>query len=128
MPGWRRTYRLVEGQPVEGTWRHVFVHNHLYYLADLVVYADGMIDCWGLIGFDEFRAKVASGWVATTLPGGVRASGHMLATWTIAEPVMAITAEDLVARGGRRDRAAGRPTLGRRTLPRSRRGAAGRAE
>ena len=37
-----------------------------YFLTDLKVYADGMIDCWGLVDFTTFRQKVASGWVATT--------------------------------------------------------------
>lgn len=106
---------MVEGQRVEGTWRHVFIHNGLYYLADLIVYADGMVDCWGLVGFDEFRAKVASGWVATTLPQGVRASAHMLATWTVADPVMAITGEDLVAEvADEIEQLAGRPSASER--------------
>lgn len=37
-----------------------------YYLSDLKVYADGLIDCWGLVDVDGFREKVGQGWVATT--------------------------------------------------------------
>jgi hypothetical protein len=85
----RRTYRNVDGQRVEGTWRHAFTRNgNTYYLTDLVVYADGAIDCGdgGLIDLNGLREKLACGCVATTLPEGGQASAHHVASWKFSEP------------------------------------------
>lgn len=49
---WRCTYRVVDGARIEGTWRPAFIWNGgTYYLTDLLIYADGKVDCWGLVGF-----------------------------------------------------------------------------
>lgn len=68
MIGERITYRTADGIRVPGTWRHAFIRNGDHYLTDLCVYADGLIDCWGLVTLDEFERKPRSGWVATRLP------------------------------------------------------------
>jgi hypothetical protein len=69
----RRAYRDADGQRVEGTWRHIFVRNaDVYYLADLVVYADGAIDT-GTGGLTDHRGLaqlLRSGRVATILTDG----------------------------------------------------------
>jgi len=97
MPTYQRTYRIVDGARIEGTWRPAFIRNGDYYLTDLLIYADGKVDCWGLVGFEEFCAKVRDGWVATTIAPGARASAHMLASWHMADPVSWVTAEQLIA-------------------------------
>ncbi|GLY19525.1 hypothetical protein Kisp01_65390 [Kineosporia sp. NBRC 101677] len=79
----RRTWRTVDGERVEGTWRPAFIRNgDDHYLTDLVIYADGVVDCWDLVTLAEFELKLASGWVATEIPDGARASAHHLASWT----------------------------------------------
>jgi len=93
----RRTYRIVDGARIDGTWRPVFIRNGDYYLADLLIYADGKVDCWGLVDFEEFCEKVRGGWVATTFAPGARASAHMVASWRMADPVSAVTAAQLIA-------------------------------
>ncbi|WP_203903977.1 NADAR family protein [Virgisporangium aliadipatigenens] len=97
---WRkRTYRDVDGQRVEGTWRHVFVRNgDAYHLADLIVYADGAIDCGlgGLTDLDGLRTELRRGRVATTLEEGLRASAHHVAVWRFAEPRTWIDADMLL--------------------------------
>jgi predicted NAD-dependent protein-ADP-ribosyltransferase YbiA (DUF1768 family) len=90
------TYRVLDdGERIEGTWRHVFIHNGDYFLTDLKIYADGLIDCWGLVTLEEFREKVRSGWVATTLPENGQASAHHLARWEFKNPRI-INAEALI--------------------------------
>lgn len=87
-----RTWRNVDGERIEGTWRHAFIRNGgTYYLTDLVIYADGMVDCWELVTLDEFAAKLASGWVATELAEGARASALHLGAWKFAEPQTSLT-------------------------------------
>ena len=94
----QRTYRIVDGARIEGTWRPVFIRNgDTYHLTDLLIYADGKVDCWGLAGFEEFCAKVRSGWVATQIVPGARASAFMAASWRMADPVSWVTADQLIA-------------------------------
>lgn len=93
----KRTYRMADGVRVPGTWRHAFIRNGDYFLTDLFIYADGLIDCWGLVTLGEFEEKLRSGWVATHLPEGARASGHELAAWKFSEPHTWLTPELLLA-------------------------------
>lgn len=52
-------------------------HNVTHYLTDLLVYADGMVDCWGWVTQEQFRGKVESGWVTTTVPPGEPVSADL---------------------------------------------------
>ncbi|WP_197516549.1 MULTISPECIES: NADAR family protein [Nocardia] len=105
-----RTYRVVDGDRVEGTWRHVFIRNGDYHLTDLKIYADGMIDCSELVNLNEFAEKVRSGWVATTLPEGARASAFHMATWKFGDPRVWVNADELIGEvADEIDHLAGRP-------------------
>src|SRR5215471_8869876 len=97
-----RTYRLLDdGERVEGSWRTAFIKNgNTYFLTDLKIYADGLIDCWGLIDFTTFQQKVKSGWVATTFAQGARASVHHLVTWHFDQPMSWLSPQDLIAEVG----------------------------
>ncbi|MET7978054.1 NADAR family protein [Streptomyces mirabilis] len=98
MIGNRITYRKADGVRIPGTWRHAFICNGgTFFLTDLVIYADGLIDCWGLVTVDEFEQKLRSGWVATDLPEGAEASAHDLASWKFSEPRTWLTPELLLA-------------------------------
>ena len=55
-----------------------------------------MVDCWGLVTLEEFEGKLASGWVATTLEEGARASARDLASWKLAEPQTWMTPQRLL--------------------------------
>lgn len=58
MPYVNRTYRIVDGERIEGSWRHIFIKNgSTYFLSALKVYADGLIDCWGPRRFYNLSAK-----------------------------------------------------------------------
>ena len=95
----RRTFRDVDGERVEGTWRHIFTRNmDIYFLTDLIVYADGAIDCGtgGLTDLDGLREQLLSGRVATALEDGARASAHHVAGWRFAEPHTGVDADMLL--------------------------------
>ncbi|MFI1249708.1 hypothetical protein ACH4TY_23870 [Streptomyces anulatus] len=86
MIGNRIIHRTADGVRIPGTWRHAFINNGgTYFLTDLFIYADGLIDCWGAATVEEFERKLRSGWVATRLPEGAEASAHGLAAWTFGE-------------------------------------------
>ncbi|MEV6239754.1 hypothetical protein [Lentzea sp. NPDC051838] len=114
----RRTWREVDGERIDGTWRPVFVRNgDRYFLTDLVIYADGMLDCWGLVTLDEFAGMLASGKVATEFPEGAEGSALHLGAWKFAEPQSWITPEALLAEvRDDVDQLAGRPDSTARCL------------
>lgn len=118
MPYLNRTYRIEDGERIEGSWRYIFIKNgDTYFLSALKVYADGMIDCWGLVDFATFQQKVASGWVATTLAQGAQASAHHLAWWRFDEPQVGVSAQQLLDEvADEIEHLAGRPTSEDRCL------------
>ena len=98
MIGSRTTHRVADGVRVPGTWRHAFIRNGgSYFLTDLFVYADGLVDCWGLVTLDGFAEKLRTGWVATDLEAGARVSAHEMAVWKFDEPHTWLTPELLLA-------------------------------
>ncbi|BBH69518.1 hypothetical protein ACTI_62030 [Actinoplanes sp. OR16] len=114
----RRTYRIVDGEQIEGTWRPVFIRNgRNQFLTDLLIYADGLIYCWDWVDLDGLRAKLASGKVTTTPEPGIPVSAHHLASWTVTDPAGYVTAEDLVGEvADEIDTLNGRPDATRRCL------------
>jgi uncharacterized protein (TIGR02996 family) len=77
------TQRIVEGKVVPGVYFPAFIHNGNYYLASIVAYKDRIIDCWGLVTFEEFREKVRDGWVVTSIPDGATVEIHNVARFTV---------------------------------------------
>jgi hypothetical protein len=77
------THRIVDGTAVPGVYFLAFIHNgDYYYLTSIIAYKDGMVDCWGLVPFEEFRTKVRQGWVVTSVPDGARVDVHHVARFT----------------------------------------------
>jgi predicted NAD-dependent protein-ADP-ribosyltransferase YbiA (DUF1768 family) len=74
MSGGRRpTWRWVEDERIAGTWRHAWVRNgERFWLTDLVVYADGIVDCHGLTSVEEFAARARAGDVLAGAPDASR--------------------------------------------------------
>jgi hypothetical protein len=70
--------RTQPGGLTLGTAIPAFIHNGNYYLTTVDVYADGAINAWGVLDRPLFRAKVATGWVTTTVPVGATISVHNL--------------------------------------------------
>ncbi|GAA2020939.1 hypothetical protein GCM10009839_17220 [Catenulispora yoronensis] len=67
MSGTRLTWRVVEDEKIYGTWRHAWIRNgKRLLLVDAMIYADGVVDCGGATGFEEFAAKVRADQI---LPG-----------------------------------------------------------
>jgi uncharacterized protein (TIGR02996 family) len=79
----RRTCRIAEGKVVPGVYFPAFIHNGNYYLDSIVAYKDRVIDCWGLVTFEEFKEKVREGWVVTSIPEGATVDIHHVARFTV---------------------------------------------
>ena len=63
-----KLYRYKKGKKIKGIGFPAIVANLNFYFTTIVVYADGLIDCWGLMDFDEFKRKLKSGWIRINLP------------------------------------------------------------
>lgn len=89
-------YREVDGALIIGVSRPIYIHNGDYHLTELKIYADGMIDCWGLITVDQFKDKVKSGWVVTELPNSARVSVFLLGSLTATYAHNFVKSEELI--------------------------------
>ncbi|WP_205719130.1 NADAR family protein [Actinomadura geliboluensis] len=92
----QRIYRVEDGRRIDGVARPVFIHNMSYHLTDLLVFADGAINCWDWVDLDGLREKLDSGWVVTEVPEGGEISAFELGRWKAAEPMFGLTAEMLL--------------------------------
>jgi len=63
-----KLYRYKEGKKIKGIGFPVIIDNINFHFTTIVVFADGLIDCWGLMDFDEFKKKLRSGWIRINLP------------------------------------------------------------
>ncbi len=65
----QKVYREAKGKQVAGVSFTAFIKNGgIFFLTNIKVYKDGMIDCWEQVDFEEFKKKVRKGWVVTNLP------------------------------------------------------------
>lgn len=92
----RGIYRIKHGRLILGKSRFLYIHNFNYFLTELKVYADGIIDCWYLVTLEEFKQKIAQGWVTTSLPEGEEVSIHLLSDITTNQVVNSIKPEELI--------------------------------
>lgn len=97
MASFFRTYRVTrEGQRIDGVFAMAFIHNHHYHLTHISIFQDGMIDCWGLVTFEEFKEKVRSGWVVTQPPPDAKVSVSFLAHFTATNASYHIDPEEFI--------------------------------
>jgi len=82
---WSKTSRIQDGMEIPGMSTHAFIHNGWYFVSEIKVYQDGMIDCWDLVDFEGFKQKIAQGWVVTTLPTNAQVSVSRLVRFTATE-------------------------------------------
>ena len=88
--------RIEDGVEIPGRYTYAFIHNGRYFLSEIKIYKDGMIDCWDLVNFEEFKQKIAQGWVVTTLPNNVEVSVGFLATFKATDVQAAVKEEEFI--------------------------------
>jgi hypothetical protein len=118
MASFFRTYRTKkDGTRVDGVFAMAFIHNFDYHLTHISIYQDGMIDCWGLGDFEEFKRKVRSGWVVTQPPKKARISVSFLASFTATHASYWIDPEEFIKEvADEIEELNGRPTTASRCL------------
>lgn len=97
MASFFRTYRVTrEGERIDGVFAMAFIHNFDYHLTHISIYKDGMVDCWGLVTFEQFKEKVRSGWVVTQPPPDAKVSVSFLAGFTATNASYWIDPEEFI--------------------------------
>lgn len=97
MASFFHTYRITRhGERVDGVFAMAFIHNGDYHLTHISIYPDCMIDCWGLVPFEEFKKKVRTGWVVTQPPPNAKVSVTFLASFTATDAFYWIDPEEFI--------------------------------
>jgi len=97
MASFFRTYRVTDdGARIDGVFAMAFIHNFDYHLTHISIYQDGMVDCWGLVTFEEFKEKVRSGWVVTQPPPDAEVRVSFLARFTATNASYWIDPEEFI--------------------------------
>ncbi|UZK57819.1 NADAR family protein [Streptomyces drozdowiczii] len=114
---WRGpTYRMVDGERIDGVWCHIWRRHQMgggYYLDDLIVFADGSITCGERTDLAGLAKELATGRWAVTDPEAP-APPDPPSKWEArySEP---LTAEGFVLEAADRvEELSGRPTAGQR--------------
>jgi hypothetical protein len=90
----RRVFRKMT---IDGLVTPAFIHNGSFFLVDLPVYADGLVDCWEMVDLPLFREKLRTGWVTPTARDGAEISVHGLGRWTATGGTWDLNADSLYA-------------------------------
>ncbi|WP_418961046.1 DUF7638 domain-containing protein [Streptomyces tritici] len=95
----QKIFREVDGERIPGVSRPAFLRNgDHHYLVQLGIYADGMVDCWGLVTLEEFAADVRRGRIVTRFEEGMRAAVHATVEWEFGRVLSGnLTPESLIA-------------------------------
>lgn len=88
--------KTKDGKIIFGKALSVFIHNMDFHLVDLKIFQDGKVDCWDLVDFEEFKKKVASGWVQTSIPEGSEVSVFSLGHFKIKDSSTYVKEAELI--------------------------------
>ena len=78
----RSVYRR---QRVEGLLTPAVIHNGNYFLDNMAVYEDGVINCWHRSDLWQFREDLSRGWVVPGVPKGAVLSVFQLGSFPVLE-------------------------------------------
>lgn len=89
---------VYEGEDLKGVFLLAFIHvsDNEYSLTPIYAFADGQIDCWGMVSFEEFKQKVRSGRVVTQLPANATVRVFSLAIFTATNATYVMEPEDFI--------------------------------
>ena len=94
------SYKIIReenGKVIKGKALTAFIHNGgTYYLTDIIVFEDAMVECWGLEALEGFKKAVARGWVVTTIPEGANVRVSLLADFTAKKVDCWVNEDDLI--------------------------------
>ena len=71
--------RVLEGRYVNS----IINNGGSYFLIDLPIFEDGIVDCWETVDLELLKTKISTGWLSPSVPNKERISKHHLAGWEI---------------------------------------------
>lgn len=74
--------KLLEGRYVYS----VICNGGSYFLIDLPIYEDGIVDCWETVDLPRLKEKLKKGWLTPQIPNGEKVSIFHLGSWNISSP------------------------------------------
>lgn len=96
----RQAIRVIDGVSFP-----IFIRNGDYYLSSLMVFEDGLIDCWQTLDLPLFEEALINGLVCCTIPRGEMVSVHpfgefevLQADWNMGEDALLAYVQELIAR------------------------------
>jgi hypothetical protein len=72
------------------------IHNGSFFLTDLQVFADGLINCWEMVDLPMFKSKLRNGWVVTSIPNHAPLNIHGIGSILVTEPSWTHTPTSIV--------------------------------
>lgn len=81
----------IRGHEIPG-----IIHNGSYFLTELQIFADGLINCWEMVDLPMFKEKLRRGWVVTSIPDGSELSIHGIGNVQVSSATWAHTTKSLV--------------------------------
>lgn len=72
------------------------IHNGGYFLTDLQVFADGLVNCWEMVDLPMFKRKLGQGWVVTTIPEYASLNIHGVGSVRVISPKWEHTPKTIV--------------------------------
>lgn len=88
--------RDENGRQIPGKCLPVFIHSGDYFLTELRVYQDGVIDCWQRVTLTGLRHKIEEGWVVTKIPEDAKVHVHHLASFNVTNVRIDVEEEELL--------------------------------
>jgi hypothetical protein len=76
---------ITRTELIEGFSVPAIILNGKYFLIDLQVYKDGLVNCWEMVDLELFKQKLSQKWVVTTIPDNSYIAVHNLGNWRINE-------------------------------------------
>ncbi|MCD0471348.1 hypothetical protein [Flavobacterium sp. JAS] len=65
-----KTFREEEGKLINGIIIPAIISNFNFWLTQIVIFADGKINCWELVSFDQFKQMVYADKILISVPDG----------------------------------------------------------
>ena len=92
----KTTFREHKGEKIYGEVFYGIVKNLHYFLTEITVYSDGMIQCWELMDLNTFKKRLKSGWVRVNLPNDAELRITNFGVVNLKEFLPAKTNEDFI--------------------------------
>ena len=75
--------KIQRTKTVEGRFIPGIIENGSHFYTKIEVYADGLVDAWGLLDLELFKQKLEQEWVVTHVPDGESLRFHHLGQWKV---------------------------------------------